>query len=391
MRRFFLQTKRVVTGRQAKVLIKGNQQQGKQLVTRKYFHNNQNNYQTSQEKVNFDKMPSTSSYITIGSCALIGIVVLSEINYYIMPDLSFGNAWRKLVFGNPFRNYENMIRGKVMYLALPKEYQIPETVAEQVGDQSLISTENERVIYISLERKFHLIIPKNFVPLGLTITEHNSNIRGYTSFSAKDIIGNQLNVEWQRASQLFAQTQLSIYTPMQDALQHIAHFSLDKLNESVDNLHVQRIEYLTSKKQADMGTDANSNQTIPKELDPVPFFKEKNLQHQDLLIVVTKATKDHKINWQGHMFSIEYPYVYHISLDLPEQVVAFGESHRDRPVTESELNEVARRVSKVNSLQQVIKGNFKYAPSDPKDISKLLRNQLLAIHYNSFFTVPEKI
>lgn len=346
--------------------------------------------------------------LAIGIIVLVAFAALSEVNYYMMPELSFGNMWRKWIYGDPFRNYISMIRGRVLYMTLPTKYHIAETPAEMANHNSTTTTsklsDDERIVFISVERGFHLIVPKHFVPLGLELKEQNSNIRGYGSITARDIIGNALSVEWQRAAPLFDKTQLSVYTPKQEALEHIAHYFLDQLNQVMDHVHVQRIEYIPamappkrrSESSSSESTDVEQEDKRVKPLEPVPYFQEKKRPNDDMLIVVTKSQKGSNTGWQGHLFSMEYPYVYRFTIDMSNDVCQFGSEHSVDEhtgriiVSEDELNKVATSYTKVESLHPIIRDNFAHAPADPSQIGRQLRNELLAMHFNSFHTIPSK-
>jgi hypothetical protein len=342
--------------------------------------NNNKSNSSNSEKIDFNtsssssKSDKTKKRIIIGACSALALVLLSEIGYQFMPELSAGNVWRKIVYGDPFRNYSNLIHAKVMYLVLPSEYNIKETASDS---ETSNNESEERIIFISAERKFHLVVPRNFVPLGLNIVEHSYMPRGHSSMSITDIIGNRVSVEWQRAAPLLTKIELSTHTPFQEGLVHIAHYFMSQLEEVMDDVHVQRIEYIST------------SNTAPKPIDPVPYFAEKGVKPQDLFVVVTKCSRKNESGWQGHIFSVHYPFVYRITVDLPESMIEFSQKHKNQTVDETTLDAVARSYTNVEHLKPIVKENFRHATDDPHKIGLQLRNQLLAIYYNSFHTVPE--
>ncbi len=246
------------------------------------------------------------------------------------------------------------------------------------------------------------------IPFGYTLHEINT-LRFAGRISIVDIVGRQLHCEWRRIENVIEDNKLSLVTPAEEVLKSNAYETITKLKKFNPDFHIQRLEFISHASNSnskleplpDSVTGKNNTFVLPKDskmsvlTQPKQFSKQSMESKEDqedyydnMLCMVSNIENGKR--WFGSLFVIKAPYVYHISVNYPVAFEQFAtmktkENWTDAQ-TKEKMDDFAKQVTSNAAFQERLKKQLVEETNsmEPKDISKLLRNQLLEIYSDSF-------
>ena len=356
----------------------------------------QTNNSGGDSKKTFSASSDTSSskfkrYGTWTLVALLGVAGWMELNYRTSPEFSAGDSIRKYFYGNPYRNYINTKNGVVLELSVDNNNA---TIADE-RPGSNTQNQEKKLVYISEEGNIHVIIPDNFVQPGLLINE-SSAFRDSGKFRLTDITGNDLLFDWNRVNTVLRTNLQSTMTPTEEILKACSYKYIESLLERVDDVQVQRTEYLHIPNPKFGLRKSNA----PQPLDPIPsdlpYKRISNKDGMDMVCVVSShpvAQGSQQRVWRADLWFLAYPFVYHFCVNQPEQAIhlaKFMQENKIDPHSEqaaSTIRQVAEQLSnQPDVIEQITKKTLSpdRLTADPEKISLMLRNDVLRVHHDSF-------
>ncbi|EFC47257.1 predicted protein [Naegleria gruberi] len=360
-----------------------------QTKTSKGTDNNQSSGNEKEEKQGFSASDSSTGtqskykkYATWTLVGLAGLIGWMELNYRSSPEFSAGDAIRKAIYGNPYRNYLNTKNGVVLELSVDGNASIVDEDASQV----------KKLVYISEEGNIHLIVPDNFVQPGLLVNE-SSAFRDSGKFRLTDISGNDLILEWNRINTVLRTNLQSTMTPTEEILKACAYKYIESLLERTDGINIQRTEYIHIPNPRIPVKPLESLDPLPVDL---PYSRIANKKGMDMVCVVSShpvSPDSQEKLYRADLWYVHYPFVYHFCVNQPEQtrkLANFLQEIKVDPNSEK-AREIVKQAStqltnKDEVLEQITSKTF--APDrltlDPAKIGLNLRNDLLRVQHNSF-------
>ncbi|KAG2379004.1 hypothetical protein C9374_007642 [Naegleria lovaniensis] len=350
--------------------------------------------QQEQQKKSFSAGQSTSGskfkkYAIWTAIGLLSTAGWLELNYRSSPEFSTGDYIRKLIYGNPYRNYFNTKNGVILELSVDNNATVAD--ANDVGEGT------KKLVYISEEGHIHLIIPDNFVQPGLLANE-SSAFRDSGKFRLTDITGNDLILEWNRINTVLRTNLQSTMTPTEEVLKACAYKYVESLLERTEGVTIQRTEYIHIPNPKFPKASASRN--LPPPLDPMPadlpYKRIATKSGIDMVVVVSShpvQTDSEKKLWRGDLWFIHFPYVYHFSVNHPEQGMELANFLHNLKLDPSspQARDVVKQAAlqltnKPEVLEQITNKTFspERLTQDPEKIAMLVRNDLLRLQHDSF-------
>nr|CAG4710280.1 unnamed protein product [Naegleria fowleri] len=350
--------------------------------------------QQEEQKKSFSAGQSSSGskfkkYALWTAIGLLSTAGWIELNYRSSPEFSTGDYIRKLIYGHPYRNYFSTKNGVILELSVDNN--------ASVADANEVSPSTKKLVYISEEGHIHLIIPDNFVQPGLLANE-SSAFRDSGKFRLTDITGNDLVLEWNRINTVLRMNLQSTMTPTEEVLKACAYKYVEALLERTDGVTIQRTEYIHIPNQK--YPEASSSRNLPPPLDPIPedlpYKRIATKSGMDMVLVVSShpVSKDsEKKLWRGDLWYIHYPYVYHFSVNHPDQNIELSKflSNLKLDPTSPQAREIVKQAaSQLTNKPEVVEQitNKTFSPErltqDPDKIATLVRKDLLHLQHDSF-------
>eukprot|EP01080_Neovahlkampfia_damariscottae_P008870 gene8870-819_t len=239
---------------------------------------------------------------------------------------------KKISNGNPYKNYINLNRGT--YLDF-----------------------DDKRIFIPGEKQFSLNVPNNMITPGLEIEEGDDNSLRYEGMiHFKDILNQNLICNWERINLALELNNQSTYTPLNEVLKGTVFRHIENLKNRVDEIHIQRLEYISKEY---------------KLLDSIKNNDEKEIEN--LICCVTKIPSTKNL-WRGDLFFFKYPYVIHLMIDYPFSKL--NENEKEKIISKFSNEKVKIKIKDILKNDNLM--------NDSKDISLKLRNDLIEIYKKSF-------
>ncbi|KAL0481369.1 ycf2, partial [Acrasis kona] len=223
-------------------------------------------------KVSFkknEKIPVKRSFKKPLAYFAVFAVGVTEFTYHFVsdPQLSIGDMWRRLLFGDPYRDYISLIDGSLVQNAevtYPKDQYSDKS--EEVVDASFI--------YTPLGRFFHLILTDEVVQPGLVFKEqYLHDVEG--EVIARDHLANNVICKWRKGIFQIEDLGLTSSTPLHEILQALAndHYKsgIAYAKKEHNRPFVQRLEYVRIKNEKNPLPHSN---ILPQPLDPVEYYDE---------------------------------------------------------------------------------------------------------------------
>jgi len=282
--------------------------------------------------------------VFLGSCIVI---------HYFFPDHSlFDYVLKYAIYGGPYRDYVMLSRGAFL---------------ENTEHSS--SSEHTEMMYIPHEMHFELSIPEQFVHPGLVLTEDSTyKTKGWVSMT--DPLNQNLLVEWKEIMQQLNENEQTRFTPMDEILKGCAYMHVKELQDTLgqNNILVQRCEHVSMQKA----------HTV---LDPLPFNADKE-RYGNMVCLVNKIHNPYKNEdkWEGDLWFMHTPYIFHVRLSYPSNLSQLALDEQPHEA----LEKYAAKISRSVPYQQQICSKV-HPTNDPKEISLMLRNQLIQIYMRNKF------
>lgn len=216
---------------------------------------------------------------------------------------------------------------------------------------------------------------------GTTIQEQDHTLRRKGKLVAQDLIHNSVACEWKRIDDVLRDMRMSVHTPLLEITKGCVYQDVQQAVDKYPNLKVQRLEHI-----------ALHNDSIC--LDPLPsslrqIARQRHVEQDMVCAVATVTDPNGRSHWLGELYFIKAPYMFHFSVKYAPEKYELAKLAHDQNMTPEQLQTAIRqfaesKTKRVDVQDQIVRA-MQNPTMEPKEISLLLRNQLLQMYHDSFY------